>query len=85
MCGSRHWPWPATVEAVLDRLAARHHDRLVVIEGAATGADRAAHLWCRAHGLGADRHRCHPVDWEAERHTRPTQWRSAAGSSPRMR
>ncbi|MBQ0997481.1 SLOG family protein [Streptomyces nigra] len=77
ICGSRRWPWPATVEGVLDRLAARHNDRLVVIEGAAAGADWAAHLWCGAHGLGADRHRCYPVDWEAERRTRPHQWRQA--------
>ncbi|MGX6744011.1 SLOG family protein [Streptomyces peucetius] len=39
VCGSRRWPWPSTVEAVLDRLADRYGDRLVVIEGAATGAD----------------------------------------------
>lgn len=77
VCGSRHWPWPATVDAVLNRLAARHGGRLIVIEGAAAGADWAAHLWCGAHGLEADRHRCHPVDWEAERRARPAQWRKA--------
>jgi hypothetical protein len=77
LCGSRRWPWPQTVETVLDRLAARYGERLVVIEGAAAGADYAAHLWCEHHGLRADRHRCHPVDWHAERKARPGQWRLA--------
>lgn len=40
VCGSRRWPWPGTVEAVLDRLAARHGEQLVVIEGAARGRIR---------------------------------------------
>ncbi|MEU6757765.1 SLOG family protein [Streptomyces sp. NPDC046685] len=56
VCGSRHWPWPQSVGAVLDRLASRYGQDLAVIEGAATGADRAAHDWCGRHGLGADRH-----------------------------
>jgi hypothetical protein len=77
VCGSRRWPWPGTVEAVLDRLAARHGEQLVVIEGAARGADHAAHLWCQRHGLPENRHRCHPVDWRAERQARPRQWRLA--------
>lgn len=46
LCGSRRWQWPRTVDAVLGRLAAQHGERLVVIEGAAKGADHAAHLWC---------------------------------------
>jgi hypothetical protein len=37
VCGSRRWPWRGTVEAVLDRLAARHGEQLVVIEGGARG------------------------------------------------
>jgi hypothetical protein len=77
LCGSRRWPWPKTVEVVLDRLAAQHGDQLVVIEGAATGADHAVHQWCVGHGLPDDRHRCHPVDWNAERRTRPKDWRTA--------
>jgi YspA, cpYpsA-related SLOG family len=77
LCGSRSWPWPATVETVLDRLAARHGEQLVVIEGAANGADHAAHLWCDRYGLPGDRHRCHPIDWRAERQARPRYWRSA--------
>jgi hypothetical protein len=75
--GSRRWPWPGTVEAVLDRLEARYGERLVVIEGAAMGADHAAHLWCEHHGLPEDRHRCHPIDWQAERQARPQRWRLA--------
>jgi hypothetical protein len=75
ICGSRRWQWPGTVDAVLDRLAARPGEQLVVIEGAARGADHAAHLWCEHHGLPGDRHRCHPVDWRAERQSRPRQWR----------
>lgn len=76
VCGDRRWAW-RTVTAVLDRLAARHGDRLVVIEGAAFGADRAAHIWCERNSLGADRHRCHPVDWGAARLARPKAWRLA--------
>ncbi|MFC8412550.1 SLOG family protein [Streptomyces coelicoflavus] len=77
VCGDRRWLWPGTVTAVLDRLAARYGDRLIVIEGAASGADRAAHCWCKRNGLGPDRHRCHPVDWKAERLARPKTWRLA--------
>ncbi|WP_406128541.1 SLOG family protein [Streptomyces canus] len=77
VCGDRQWAWSATVAAVLDRLSARHGDRLVVIEGAASGADHAAHLWCERNGLGADCHRCHPVDWQTARRTRPKTWRLA--------
>ncbi|UNR56314.1 DUF2493 domain-containing protein [Streptomyces sp. A10(2020)] len=77
VCGSRHWPWPAAVERALDRLSARYGDRLVIIEGAASGADRAAHDWCDARGLETDRHRCFPVDWQAERRARPKDWRAA--------
>jgi len=74
VCGSRRWPWPDTVTAVLDRLAARYGERLVIIEGAATGADRAAHRWCEHHQLPAWRHRCYPVAWNAERQRRPRSW-----------
>jgi hypothetical protein len=77
ICGSRRWSWPQTVDAVLDRLVDRHGERLEVIEGAATGADQAAHYWCERHELPADRHRCHPVDWTAERRIRPNDWRMA--------
>ncbi|MFI1989091.1 SLOG family protein [Actinoplanes sp. NPDC020271] len=76
VCGSRRWPWPATVHAVLNRLATRYGEHLVVIEGAASGADRAAHQWCLDRSLGA-RHRCHPVDWDAIRRSRPDDWRRA--------
>ncbi|MFF4305525.1 SLOG family protein [Streptomyces sp. NPDC001601] len=74
VCGSRRWPWPATVEMVLDRLLARHGECLVVIEGAAAGADQAAHAGCGRHGFGPGRHRRHPVDWQAERRKRPGRW-----------
>jgi hypothetical protein len=62
---------------VLDRLARRHGEGLVLIEGAATGADLAAHGWCQANSLGPERHRCHPVDWAAERKARPSGWKMA--------
>ena len=77
--GSRQWPraWDAAVEQVLDRLLDRYQERLVVIEGRANGADLAAHNWCLAHQLGPDWHRCHPVDWDAERRRRPANWRQA--------
>ena len=59
------------------RARRRHGEHLVVIEGAARGADHAAHLWCQRHGLPEDRHRCHPVDWRTERRARPRCWRLA--------
>ena len=77
ICGSRRWPWEQTARTVLDRLAARHAEQLVVIEGSATGADAAAHKWCLDHKLGADRHCCHPVNWAEERRVRPKDWRLA--------
>jgi len=77
VCGSRRWPSPGTVETVLERLLARHGEHLVIIEGAATGADAAAHAWCERQGFGPERHCCHPVDWAAERRARPSQWRMA--------
>lgn len=61
VCGSRQWPWPDTVTALLDRAADRHGDDLVIIEGASTGAARAAHRWCLERDLAAWRHRCHPL------------------------
>ncbi|RJL23972.1 SLOG family protein [Bailinhaonella thermotolerans] len=77
VCGSRWWPWPDAVAAALDGLARRYGDGLVVIEGAARGADDAAHRWCLRHGLGDDRHRCHPVNWAAEKRARPRGWKAA--------
>ncbi|MGW3811555.1 SLOG family protein [Micromonospora sp. NPDC005113] len=77
VCGSRRWPWPASVEVALDGLAARYDKALVVIEGAASGADSAAHRWCEDRGVGPDRHRCYPVDWAAVRRERPKDWRLA--------
>lgn len=67
VCGSRRWRWPDTVAAVLDRPAARYGQDLVVIEGAATGADQAAHDWCERLSLDGAHHRCYPVDWAAEK------------------
>ncbi|MFJ4188963.1 SLOG family protein [Kitasatospora sp. NPDC089509] len=79
VCGSRRWPWPDTIETVLDRLAARYGDHLVIIEGTATGADRAAHRWCTHRALPAWRHRCYPAAWDAERTRRPHTWHIGAG------
>ncbi|MFI0910507.1 SLOG family protein [Streptomyces abikoensis] len=61
ICGSRRWPWPDTVTTLLDRAAARYGDDLVIIEGASTGAARAAHRWCLDQDLPDWRHRCHPL------------------------
>lgn len=76
VCGSRRLPWPDVVGAALDSINAVCLGDLVVIEGCASGADRAAHDWCRFRGLGDARHRCYPVDWQAARRTRP-DWRVA--------
>ncbi|MGV9655241.1 SLOG family protein [Streptomyces sp. NPDC003554] len=77
VCGSRRWPWPTTAETVLERLADHYGDRLVVIEGCASGADAAACRWCRRSGLSDDRHRCHPVDWSAAKREHSRDWRMA--------
>ncbi|WP_413115467.1 SLOG family protein [Streptomyces sp. CY1] len=58
VCGSLRWAWTETAETVRDRLLARHSEDLVVIEGAATGADTAAHAWCERQGFSLNRHRC---------------------------
>lgn len=83
--GSRHWPWPKTVWGVLDRLLARHGDRLVVVEGDATGADQAAHQWCLNQSLSPERHRCYPVDWKAARGSgRDDWWRAGTERNTKM-
>ncbi|MGX8910220.1 SLOG family protein [Streptomyces netropsis] len=74
VCGSRQWPWPDTVTAVLDRAADRHGDDLVIIESAATGAARAAHRWCLDHDLPAWRHCCYPASPAARRRARTRHW-----------
>jgi hypothetical protein len=71
VCGGRASPRPAVPRAVLDHLLARPGDRLVVIKGTARSADMATHLWCLEHRFDPLRHRCHPVDWAAERRARP--------------
>lgn len=67
ICGSRFYLWPRVIFAVLNRLHARHEDRLVVVEGYARGADATAHAWCLGRRFDDTRHRCYPVDWVAER------------------
>jgi hypothetical protein len=78
VCGWRNWQWTQTVHTILDRLYTRYGDQLVVIEGAATGADNDAHMWCLSRGWepGSLQHRCYPVDWGAARRTR-ADWRAA--------
>lgn len=79
ICGSRRWPWPDTVAAVLNSLADRYGRQLVIIEGAATGADRAAHRWCEQQRLPARRHRCHPASGAlpGDRRPRAARWSAA--------
>jgi hypothetical protein len=50
ICGTRHWNCPRTVTTVCHRLEVRYGDRLDLIEGAPSGADRAACSWCRSRG-----------------------------------
>lgn len=53
MCGSRDWDDPEIVRAVLNGLAWANCT-LVVIEGGATGADRAAKEWAMQEGVNDD-------------------------------
>jgi hypothetical protein len=70
--GSRTWDRPDVIEACLDIIAneaaAIGEQRLVVVHGAALGADTIADGWVRRGG--------HPLDVTAERH--PARW-SAEG------
>ncbi|MEV6774720.1 SLOG family protein [Streptomyces syringium] len=74
VCGSRQWPWPDTVTAVLDRAADRHGDDLVIIESATTGAARAGHRWCLDHDLPAWRHCCYSATGAARSRARTRHW-----------
>lgn len=85
VCGSRDWSDPQLIHDILDQLSARYEQRLVVIEGAARGADHAAHTWSQANQLPPDRHRCHPVDWDAARRDHPNDaWRAGHDRNTRM-
>lgn len=75
-CGSRTYRRLTVALAAVNSFYQHYGDRLVVIEGACTGADKMIHDWCVARGFGPDRHRCHPVDWELARATRP-DWKRA--------
>ncbi|GGS84744.1 hypothetical protein GCM10010156_49230 [Planobispora rosea] len=77
ICGSRYWRWPHAVQAVCERLQARYGEALILIEGAAAGADRACHDWCQTRGWDTWRHRCFPVDWAAEKAARPREYKVA--------
>jgi hypothetical protein len=80
LCGSRHLQggaWRAAVEAICDRLYARHGSELVLIEGGAPGADTFCGDWCDNHGFDDQHHRCHPVDWQRAKQELGKDWRRA--------
>lgn len=56
--GSRTWRHPAAVWAALDSITTTP---ITVVHGdCRTGADRAAAMWCHAHGATDERH---PAEW----------------------
>lgn len=61
VCGGRDYRCRATVFAVLDRLASDSPWPLVIIHGAARGADTLAAQWAKARGCEAV---AFPADWE---------------------
>jgi hypothetical protein len=60
VCGGRHYSDRETVFAVLDRVACKHPD-LVIIQGGARGADRLAWSWANSRGIET---RTFVADWE---------------------
>ena len=62
VCGGRHFADGACVQQVLDRVrAAVPADyRLVIVHGAATGADTLARQWAESKGIA---HEAHAADW----------------------
>jgi hypothetical protein len=62
--GSRRWTNPALIEAALDRIAPIYGDRLVIVHGAARGADTIARAWAIRNGI---RHEPHPAKWNEHR------------------
>lgn len=61
VCGDRDWSDPWSIRALLDRLYRAHGGGLVVIHGAARGADRLASTWGRLGDQGG------PLGWFAWR------------------
>lgn len=60
--GSRDWPDPETVFEALDIVDAARlgGEPATLVHGGATGADRIADGWARAHGWTVE---VHPADW----------------------
>jgi hypothetical protein len=66
VCGSRDWDDESVIFNILSMLFMNHaHPGLVVIEGGARGADRAAAKWADQPGfLPPVKHEQYPADWE---------------------
>ena len=64
--GSRDWPYPEVVYRELDKATRDIGGPVVIVEGAANGADEYAHQWVQRHYiLGNDyvSSESHPADW----------------------
>lgn len=61
VCGSRDWPHPAEIEAVLAGLYRTSDGLAEIIHGAARGADRIAADCARSLGLAVT---AFPADWD---------------------
>jgi len=64
VCGGRHFAGQRVLARALDRLLAKHPD-LVIVHGAASGADRLAAGWAKRRGVPDEPH---PADWARQGH-----------------
>lgn len=67
VCGSRNWLDPKPVTRDLNRLLATSGGDLIVIHGAARGADSLAAAWAKAHTDRGAVNDPHPADWDRNR------------------
>lgn len=63
VAGSRLWRQRGGIYAALDRILAEHPEGLVVIHGAAPGADSIAEAWAQERGIVSV---AFPADWDRQ-------------------
>lgn len=66
VCGSRGWLDPKPIVRDLNRLLASSGGDLIVIHGAARGADSIARGWAVAHADRGAVNDPHPADWDRD-------------------